>query len=150
MQDNSFIKSWSNNERKEDVELHLSCRHWLIIIPFKYQTDVNVVPLEKRPRIIQFSGEWLESWFILRKGQFYRDSFPKSRPRVDQHFCLKWNWNVNNDQLVNSNESRMNYDKRTERGCEKKRNVLILCGQLSEVSHKELLLHFLTVDLASI
>ena len=29
----------------------------------------------------------------------------------------------------------------------KKRNILILCGQLSEVSHKELLLHFLTVEI---
>lgn len=28
----------------------------------------------------------------------------------------------------------------------KKRNMLILCGQLSEVSLKELLLHFLTVE----
>lgn len=42
----------------------------------------------------------------------------------------------------------MNYDKRSERECEKKkRNMLILCGQLCEVSHKELLLHFLTVEI---
>lgn len=32
----------------------------------------------------------------------------------------------------------------------KKKETLILCGQLSEVSHKELLLHFLTVEIERI